>query len=516
MFMFYSVLFPDEVQRQAAIPVPEPECFHDLQLDCVVGPVLRQTKDFGLAGFYYRSLDDIATIRYRQDILRELENTAFRESFAEFSEHINQLARHMKAIQKALSSEQGYDNNYLTRGRVLNYADRYRNTICTLHQKIRRYDFDAQGLRMFQQYLAHYCESKAFIAMCGRIDRLRSAFDSVQYCMLIHEGTIKIRNYEDEPDLAQHIVRLFDKFRHGDVKDYRCKIREDGYAPHIEAAVLAMLASQQKPAFAGLDDFFQEYISFLDETIIRFASEIQFYLAWLRTIQPLKDKGLSLCYPDFTGNGDHVFCCEGYDMALALKLVDKVVPNDFRLDAPERVLVVTGPNQGGKTTYAKAFAQIHFFASLGLSVPGSSARLLLFDHIYTHFGREENLSALNGKLQDDLVRLKPLLDGATSRSILIINEIFSSTTLSDAILLSKRMMERIVKNGSVAVCVTFLDELASFNENTVSLMSTVDDRDPTVRTFRIVRKPADGLAYALHIASKNAMTYEQLNERLRV
>jgi len=394
----------------------------------------------------------------------------------------------------------------------------YGDAVIRLARDLSEETLRSRGLVAFKDYVSRYASSEAFISRQESARQLAAELAAIRYSLVIHGPRVEVRDCRGEPDYSAEIGATFDRFKQDAVQGRTFKFGDSNEMNHVESRILELVAEAYRDAFTKLATYCVVHKDFLDPTIVSFDREIQFYVAYLEHIAIFKKAGLKFCYPQVSRTRKDVHDRQGFDLALAGKLASKQavpVANDFYLADPERMIVVSGPNQGGKTTFARTFGQLHYLASLGYPVPGSEAQLFLPDRIFTHFEKEERMTNLRGKLQDDLVRIHAILEAATPRSIVVINEIFASTTLRDAIVLSQRIAADLLDLDVLAVWVTFIDEVSAMGNKAVSMVSTVVPENPALRTFKIIRQPADGLAYAMSIAEKHRLTYAMIKERIR-
>jgi DNA mismatch repair protein MutS len=508
---FHSILFEKSEDSLKQETATAPVFFGDLNLDQIIDAITAGKQEYNLKPFFYITLNNIDAIQYRHEIMRDLENKVL-------FEHIQSFAQKMRAMRAHLAQANKLYYKYQKESWFLDAVDIYCDAVNSLVSDLTLVDLQSRGFLACREYLTNYANSDRFTSLLAETKKLKADLSTVKYCLLIKGNRITVRKYEAEIDYSAAVEETFQKFKQGAVKDYRVKFSTRPDMNHIEAKILDLVAQLHPEIFLELDNFCAKNSDYLDETIAVFDREVQFYIAYMDYMAIFKRGGLKFCYPQISNTTKEIYDNEGFDLALAYKLIiakSSVVCNDFYLQGKERIIVVSGPNQGGKTTFARAFGQLHYLASLGCLVPGREAQLFLFDQIFTHFEKEENIKDLRGKLQDDLVRIYDILDQATPNSIIIMNEILTSTTVSDALFLSKKIMEKIIQLDLLCVWVTFIDELASFSHKTVSMVSTVVPENPALRTYKIVRRPADGLAYAIAIAEKYRLTHACLKERLK-
>jgi DNA mismatch repair ATPase MutS len=507
---FRSILFQHPADWIPDEGLSAPVFFVDLKLDQIVAAITARKGQYNLKPFFYMPLHDADAIAWRHEIMRDLED-------ASLLDNINAFARDMGAMRENLAQSEKLSFRLQKERWFLDAAGIYCNAVVRLAHDLSVAELRSRGLSAFREYVTRYAASESFASLMEQTKKIVADLSAIRYNVLIDGLRVEVTRYDGELDYAAEVEATFEKFKRSAVKEYKFNFIDLAHMNSVEERIVALVARLHPEIFSALEQYCAANKGYPDRAIVIFDREIQFHVAYLEHVARFRNAGLNFCYPRVVEASKEVRSVQGFDLALADKLVAEggtVVCNDFHLEGAERILVVSGPNQGGKTTFARTFGQLHYLASLGCPVPGTHAQLFLFDNLFTHFEKEENIKNFRGKLQDDLLRVRQILERATPDSIIIMNEVFTSTTWRDAIALSRKIAEKFMALDLMCVWVTFVDELASLSEKTVSMVSTVVPENPALRTFKIVRRPADGLAYAMCLAEKYRLTYAMIRERI--
>lgn len=485
----------------------QPAAFGDLNLDQVVEAITTGRDEYDLEPFFYAPLRDVDAVVYRHEVFHDLERDELRLAVQDFGAAMARVRRYL-----TLGEKQHY--RYERERWFLDAASAYCDAVTALATALAKAEPSSRGFTGLADYLATYTRSDGFVALADETRRVLDGLNAVTYAVRINGTRVTVTTYEHEPDYSVEVDETFERFRQGAVDQHLVDVPDSGSMDHVEEQIVLRVARIFPREFHALEAFCERRRGFADPTLLRFDREAQFYLAYLELAERLGAGGVPFSYPTVSHERRETVVRAGVDLALAVKLGRSPVPNDLSLHGNERTLVVTGPNQGGKTTFARMIAQLHYLAALGVPLPARAAQLVLPDDVFSHFAREEDIATLRGRLDDELVRLREIVAHATAESVVVLNEIFASTTLADAVRLGATILRELRDRDCLTVCVTFVDQLAE-GEGVATVVAQVAADDPSRRTFELLRTPADGRAYAFAIAEKYGLSYEWLLDRVR-
>jgi DNA mismatch repair ATPase MutS len=218
-------------------------------------------------------------------------------------------------------------------------------------------------------------------------------------------------------------------------------------------------------------------------------TELAFYVGCLNLHERLARKGDPITFPVPVSAGERVHSFKGlYDVCLTLSMEQRVVGNDVNADG-RNLVMITGANQGGKSTFLRSVGLAQLMMQCGMLVPAESFSANICDGLFTHYKREEDIAMKSGKLDEELKRMSDIVDNMTSNPLLLFNESFAATNEREGSEIAGQIVSALLEKGIKIFFVTHLYEFGhEFYERklTNAMFLRAERQSDGSRTFKLV------------------------------
>jgi hypothetical protein len=246
-------------------------------------------------------------------------------------------------------------------------------------------------------------------------------------------------------------------------------------------------------------------------------SEFIYYIRCAEFIGGLMEKGCVFSEAQPITEGETSMEAKGfYNLKLAMNMenIGDIVVNDLAFDEKHTVYILTGANRGGKTTITQALGQLFVLAQGGLFVPAESFRYIPCDCIYTHFPADEDKTMDLGRLGEECVRFKELFTQSTSKSLLLLNETFSTTSFEEGYYIARDSVKALLAKGVRTIYNTHMHKLGEdaeeLSHDGAGAASLIMRTEEGKRSFKVALSQPEGSSYAKDIAEKYGVTFDML------
>lgn len=536
-----------------------PAYFLDLNLNQVIERICTLWER-NVSNYYYYLPANKACEDYRREVLADIKSGDTYEILCRF-------VKRMQEREEVCSKGAAVRGNLPKAVWFISEADMYCDAFTQLYKELQGQELTSRGMREFRAYLGQYLESAEYKNMQETVKRLQETLDSFRLIFNYENERIYVellvgaldkkrkKNGESSVDAIESggkesvsaektvnrnsaVKESYDTFLQkafpGQNRTMKSPFEISIDVSELERELLKILQKFRPDFFKDAKAFHADFEKYADETLMRFVAEIEFYLSFACFEKHMQERGYEFCAPQ-SGESGQMKAYGLYDLALACTMRNAkrggsgadsvsegctaesvsgryVVPNDMSYLEGEKFFVLTGPNQGGKTTFARSLGQLVYFTKMGLDVPAKAATVPYFNDILTHFSVEESVETGRGKLKEELVRLQPMMDATCKNAFVIINELFTTAANYDACIMGKRVLQHFLAQHCQGIYVTHLKELAEPEPGIVSLRAMLDASGK--QSFEILRSPAVESANAINQVNKYRLTYDQLKERL--
>jgi hypothetical protein len=234
-------------------------------------------------------------------------------------------------------------------------------------------------------------------------------------------------------------------------------------------------------------------------------TELAFYMGCLNLYGKLSEKGgaISFPIPAYPDDRRHSFS-ELYDPCLALTLEQRIVSNEVEADGKE-LMIITGANQGGKSTFLRSIGVSQLMMQCGMFVPAKVFTANMCSGVFTHFKREEDSTMKSGKFDEELSRMSDIAESIKPNAMLLFNESFAATNEREGSEIARQIVTALIEKGIKIFFVTHLYELAHgfYNRNLKNAIFLRAERQSDgARTFKLIEREPLSTSYGQDLYSR--------------
>lgn len=188
--------------------------------------------------------------------------------------------------------------------------------------------------------------------------------------------------------------------------------------------------------------------------------ELAFYIGGLNLAERLAELRMPVTFPEPLPLTQRHFACQGlYDLSLALTTQQPVIGNE--IDAAGKALfVITGANQGGKSTFLRSAGIAQLLMQCGMFVPAISFSANVCSGVFTHYKREEDATMNSGKLDEELARMSAIIDHLQPHALILLNESFAATNEQEGSEIARQIISALLDSQIKVLFVTHLYDFA--------------------------------------------------------
>lgn len=349
---------------------------------------------------------------------------------------------------------------------------------------------DAQLKKDIENVRAFYRVRKFFKChMFSKYDNQRYSVDMV----------VTDEEYEDSLQKLYDYLELFEEQR---TEPYR-----------VYGSFYDMVSATDTAPYQEIENFYQKYKDRVlpeIEKVLQEIPELRFYLDMKRFYNALDERHIPYCMADFTDERE-IHVKGARDITLITSDVENIVCNDFYFNQEKRFWFITGANGGGKTSFLRSVGLCMLLGSQGCYMPASSGCLNRIGKLVTFFPMEEDLE--KGRFNAEKERLAAMLAESDQDTVILMNEVFTSTDEEKAMKESRVVLQQILDMGSFGVFVTHNFPLIQSMEDQMPVLEAITEGDEHHRLFKIVEKKQGGQSFATDVLRKYGLDTESLRKK---